>query len=248
MVGYKSMSRKFSRTFKVVIMAHAVLLLLIFSRSGIARLLEPEPELVIPVEFVVDVSPAMPDVDDVLPDIPEPDPMPETIPEPAPIPEPQAVPEPDPKPKPEPPKPKPPKRKQIEVSKKRITRSSNSNRPKKNLLSEAEIKKLLAQGARAGDYTSIPDEDTRCLAMIKRTLDAVWDPPSAEAAGDSIAVLQLKLSGNGRISSGKLFRKSGNAALDSSVSSIVGNVQKITGLTPDFIRRHPSVTISFCVD
>jgi len=237
------MGRRFSKTFKVVAIVHAVLLLLIFSRSGIVRLLESEPELVIPVEFVVDVSPAMPDVGDVLPDIPEPEPIPETIPEP-----PAPIPEPDPAPNTEPPKPKPPKRKKIKVSNKRITRSSNSNRPKQTRLSAAEIKKLLAQGARPGDYTSVPDENARCLAMIKKTLDAVWDQPSAEAAGDSVAVLQIKLSGNGRVSGGKLTRKSGNAALDNSVLRIAGNVRRIPGLTPNFIRRHPSVTISFTVD
>ena len=231
------MSRQFSRTLKFVVIVHAVLFLLLFSRSGIARLLEPKPELIIPVEFVVDVSPAMPDISDVLPDIPEPEPIPESIPEP--IPEPQAVPE----PRPDPPKPKPPKRKKIEISRKRVNRGSKQKR-----LSEAEIKKLLDMGALAGDHTSIPDEDSRCMAIIKRKLDSVWDQPSAEAAGDSIAVLQLKFTGDGRISSGKLYRKSGNIVLDSSVSSIVGNVQRIHGLTPNFIRRHPSVTISFSVD
>jgi outer membrane biosynthesis protein TonB len=238
------MSRQFSRTLKVVIIVHAVLLLLVFSRSGIARLFEPEPELIIPVEFVVDVSPAMPDINDVIPDVTEfePEPILEPIPDPEPeaIPEPQAVLEPKPEPKP-----KPPKRKKIKISK---TRVNSSNASKQKRLSAAEIKKLLDKGARAGDHTSIPDEDARCMDIIKRTLDSVWDQPSSEAAGDSIAVLQLKFSGNSRISSGKLYRKSGNVALDSSVSRITQNIQHINGLTPDFIRRHPSVTISFSVD
>ena len=232
------MGRQFSRTLKVVIIVHAVLLLLVFSRSGIARLFEPEPELIIPVEFVVDVSPAISDISDVMPDIPEFEPEP--IPEPNTIPEPQAVSESKPEPKP-----KPFKRKKIKISHTPVNRSNSS---KQKCLSEAEIKKLLDKGALAGDHTSIPDEDARCMDIIKRTLTAVWDQPSSEVAGDSIAVLQLKFSTDSRISSGKLYRKSGNAALDSSVARITENIQKINGLTPDFIRRHPSVTISFSVD
>lgn len=236
------MSRQFSKTFKAVLIVHLVILLLVFSRSGIARLLEPKPELVTPVEFVVDVSPDMPDVSKVLPDLHEPAPEPEPIAEPDPIPEPQVVPKPDPKP---PVVHKHRKRKKIKISHTRITRS---NKPNHNRLSQAAINKLLAQGALAGDHTSIPDKDSRCLAIIKRTLDSVWDQPSAEAVGNSVAVLQINLASNGRVSNGKLSRRSGNAALDSSVLSIVDNVNRITGLTPDFIRRHPSVTISFTVD
>ena len=118
----------------------------------------------------------------------------------------------------------------------------------KNPLSKAEIQKLLDMGAKAGDYTSVPDEDARCLSVIKNTLHTVWDQPAAEDVGDAVAVLQIKLSAGGNVSGGRLHRKSGNAALDSSVLRIAGNIRRIHGLTPDFIRRHPSVTISFSVD
>ena len=217
------MSEQFSKTFRVVTGVHV-------------GLFEPEPDTIIPVEFVVDVTPPMPDVDELLPPVAEPEP--EVLPEPDP---PATIPEPDPAP----PKPKP--RKKIEVSKKRITRSNAPKTPKRNKLSEEEIRKLLAAGAKAGDHTSIPDEDQRCFALIKNTLHAVWDQPKAEAVGDAEAGLRITLEPGGRIRSSKLHRKSGNPVLDASVQHVGDTVQRIHGLSADFIRRHPTLTITFCV-
>jgi len=86
------------------------------------------------------------------------------------------------------------------------------------------------------------------MAVIKNTLHAVWEQPNSEDVGDAVAVLQLKLGRNGSVSGARLSRKSGNAALDRSVLDIINSVRYIRGLTPEFIRRHPTVTISFTVD
>jgi outer membrane biosynthesis protein TonB len=154
------------------------------------------------------------------------------------------VPEPAPPKVPDPPKPKKRPKHKIKISHERV----GHVRPKHNPLSRAEIQKLLDAGAKAGNHTSVPGEDDRCKAVIKSTLYAVWEQPNAEDVGDAVAVLEIKLGRNGSVSGGRLSRKSGNAALDSSVLSIAGSVRHIRGLTPDFIRRHPSVTISFTVD
>ena len=228
------MSQQFSRTLKVVTGVHVGLILLLLFHSGVVRLFEPKPDLIVPVEFVVDVTPPMPDVDELLPPVAEPEPEPEPEP-PATIPEPT----------PAPPKPKP--RKKIEVSRKKITRTSGQKKPQKNPLSQEEIQKLLDLGAKPSDHTSVPDEDSRCYALIKNTLHAVWDQPNAEAAGAAKAELQITLEPGGRIRSSKLSRRSGNPTLDTSVQRVADSVQRIHGLSADFIRRHPSVTISFSV-
>jgi outer membrane biosynthesis protein TonB len=228
------MSQQFSRTLKVVTGLHVGIVLMLLFHSGIVRLFEPKPEMIIPVEFVVDVTPPMPDVNELLPPVAEPEPEPE--------PEPPAI---IPEPTPAPPKPKP--HKKIEVSRKKITRSNAPKKPKRNTLTEEEIRKLLAAGAKPSDHTSIPDEDQRCMALIRNTLHAVWDEPTAEAAGSAETELRITLDPGGHIRSSKLHRRSGNVALDSSVQRVADSVQRIHGLSADFIRRHPTVTISFSV-
>jgi hypothetical protein len=146
--------------------------------------------------------------------------------------------------KPPPPKPRKKKKHKIKISKERVGRKKYKSNP----LSRSDIQKLLGKGAKAGTYTSVPDEDERCKGIIKNALYAVWEQPHSEDVGDAVAVLELKLGRNGSVSGGRLSRKSGNAALDRSVLSIADSVRYIRGLTPDFIRRHPSVTISFTVD
>lgn len=230
------MSQPFSRTLKVVTGLHVGIVLILLFHSGVVSLFEPKPEMVIPVEFVVDVTPPMPDVDELLPPVAEPKPEPEPEP-PATIPEPT----------PAPPKPNPKPRKKIEVSRKKITRSNAPKKPKRNTLTEEEIRKLLAAGAKPSDHTSIPDEDQRCMALIRNTLHAVWDEPTAEAAGGAETELRITLEPGGRIRSSKLHRRSGNVSLDSSVQRVADSVQRIHGLSADFIRRHSTVTISFSV-
>lgn len=235
-----------TKTFKVVAGAHIGIVVVAFFHSGVVHLFEPKPEITHTIEFVVDVTPPMPDVGEVLPDIPEPEftppaPIPEPIP--APIPEPIPVPAPAPEPPPKP-KPRPP----IEVSRKKVRRSDAPKRAKQKQLSEAEIQKLLAQGATAGDYTSIPDEDSRCLALIQKTLYAAWVQPSSEAAGGAVALLNVAFDPSGRVRSCKLQSPSGSAALDASVQQMAQSMTRIHGLTPDFVRRHATVSVSFTVE
>ncbi len=226
------MSRQFNRTAKIVTGIHVGIVFVLFFHSGIMRLIEPKPEVMVPIEFVVDTTPPMPDVSELLP--PEPEPEPEILPPPVP----QAIPEPAPTPK--------PKRK-IEKGR-RIKRNNAPESPPKKKLSAEEIQKLLDMGAKPSDHTSIPDEDTRCLAIIRDVLHSAWQQPSAEAAGDSIAVLRIKLGRDGSVRSSDLQKPSGNPALDSSVRDVGNAVKRIHGLTSGFIGRHPSVTVSFTVD
>ncbi len=230
-----------SKTFKVVAGVHIGLVAVLFFHSGVKQLFEPKPEIISPIEFVVDATPLMSDVSEVFPGIPEPEPVATPIPEPiaAPVPEPTPVAKPAPKPKP---------RKPIEISRRKVSRSGDPKPPPQKTLSEAEIRKLLAEGAKAGDYTSIPDEDSRCLALIQQTLYTAWVQPSSEAVGDAVAVLRVSFDPDGRVRSCELEGQSGSAALDASVLQIANSIQRIHGLTSDFIRHHASVTVSFKVE
>ena len=232
------MERSQKKVFKIVLGAHIAVLGLLCSGGLISHLLQPKPEVVIPVEFVVDTRPQMPDPADALPQLDEPEPEPPAEPE-------VVIPEPKPEPvKPKPKKPKKSKRKRpkIEISHKRV------GSPRPNPLTEAQIRKLLDSGAVAGDHTSIPDEDARCMAAIKNTLYALWDQPSLAVAGNASAAMRLRLGSDGVVRSAVVYRKSGNAELDNSVMAVAGSIKKIRGLTAGFLRRHPNVTISFKVE
>ncbi len=219
--------------FRMVAGVHVAALLLLLSWGCVSRWLAPTPPLAIPVEFIVDVTPSAPGHDAPSFSEPEPEPPPSDR-----IPEPTIVP-PPPKPKPERPK--------IEVSRKPVVRTVGESAPRPNPLTEEDIRKLLAAGATAGDRTLIPDEDSRGLALIKTTLDALWQKPSKAAAGDAEAFLRLWIEADGRVGKTELTRRSGNPELDASVDAVGRQVRRIHGLSSDFIHRRSPVTVAFTV-
>jgi len=229
------------RVFKTVAGLHLVVLLMLLSWGCVERWFAPKPIIAVPVEFIVDVTPLLDSsMTDALPEPePEPEPEPDAIPD--------LVPEqtkPDP-PKPKPPEPpKPPKPKFVRGE--RIVRETGAPKPKPGpTLTAEEIGRLLAEGATPGTYTSIPDENSRSLALIKKTLDALWQKPSKAAAGDAEAFLRVWIEADGRVSRTELSRRSGNAALDESVEAVGRQIQRFPGLPADFIRRRSPVTIAF---
>lgn len=227
------------RVFRAVAGIHLALLAVLMAWGCVSRWLRPAPLPAIPVEFIVDVTPSMPEAVPENPSTPEPAREPAREPESTPIPD--LVPEP-----PKPAKPKPDKPR-IEVSKTRVMRTVGAPAPKVNPLSEEEIRRLLAEGATAGDRTSIPDEDSRGLALIKTTLDTLWIKPSKAAAGDAEAFLRIWIEPDGRIGKAEISRRSGNPELDASVEEVGRQVRRIHGLQPDFIRRRSPVTVAFTV-
>jgi len=121
-------------------------------------------------------------------------------------------------------------------------------RPEREPMTEEEIRKLLAQGAKLSDHTSVPDEDTRCFELVRRALYGAWDQPAAAEAGNARAEVALRLGAGGRVVSRDIVKSSGNSVLDASVKVALNAVERITGLTAGFMERHKVVTISFRVE
>ncbi len=190
--------------------------------------------LVMPVEFLVAVPAAVETAG----------PAPVVIPKPAPPPEPAPV----PRPVAEPPRPRP--RPPVERSTTRITRTPDSRpaAPVTPTLSEEEIRRLLAEGARPSDRTVDPGVDARMRELIRRTLYNAWTQPSREDAGNAEVVIEIRLASNGAISGHSVARSSGNAMLDQSVVRAVQSVSRIDGLVSDFAARNPSIRIAFRVE
>ncbi len=216
------------KIFQGVAAVHAALLFVFLSWGCVSRWFVPKPTVLVPVEFIVDVTPVAANVSEPTVTESVPESLPDQIPEPV-------------------PQKKPQERPAIEVSRKRVVRNVDAPVSRPNPLTEAEIRKLLAEGADPGDRTSIPDEDTRALALIKTALDALWQKPSKAAAGDAETFLRLWIESDGRIGKTELSRRSGSPDLDASVEAVAGKVRHIYGLSSDFISRRSPVTVSFTV-
>ncbi len=233
------------KTCRWVAGTHVALLLLFGAVALVRPWFQAEAELIIPVEFMVDVRPLETAVA-----IAEPVPEPVAVPEPPAVPVPEPVPDPIPDPAPVPvtePEPPRPRRPPIEPSRQRVIRVTGAEAPPTPTLSPAEIERLLAEGARPSDRTVVPGEDQRMMARIRDLLHAAWVEPSAAEAGGREAVLTLTLDASGRIVSGGVTKASGSEPLDASVRDVLARVREIPGVSADFVRRYPQIHVAFQV-
>ncbi len=196
------------------------------------------------------------------PEPPEPV-KPDPVPEPPP-PVPDAPPMPDPIPeikKPEPPKKpeqkKPEKKKETPKEKPKPTKkpvtiktgkrvgpvTTGKKNPKKaaterKIFTDAEIAKMLGQGARAGSTNQIPkDEASRCCGNIIRQLEEACSQYGLESSPTGRSpVLTLKFDSNGGIRSVRIKTTSGDSRFDGEVLQAVRNVRRITGLSQTFLK------------
>jgi len=220
------MNRRFGYYFKLVALAHVLIVIVFLLASGWRRFFRPESHVMLPIEFRVEV-PAQKEVIE---------------PPPAPAPEPEPVREPE-----LPPKPGPRRRKPIQRSTTRITRQSD-DRPPGKTLTEKEIRKLLDRVVKPGNHAVLPDKDAICLEKVRRALHDAWVQPSSEEAGDAVARASITFADDGRITARRLAQGSGNATLDASVMYALNAVSRIDGLTKDFLSRHKVVTVAFKVE
>ncbi len=226
----------------MVAIVHVVLFVACLVVPGCLRFFQKKELPSIPVEFLVDTRPPAPDSADAI--IPEPEPV---APEPEPVaPEPEPI-VPDPEPVvPEPAPPKAPRKRPPIVKGPRVVRQPSQ--PAKPRLTQAEIDRLLAEGAKPSDTTSVPDEADRGTALIRNEFHTAWQQPSYEAAGGRDVLLVVSFSANGTVTDFRLREKSGSDLLDRSVLDAARSVPRVYGLTAGFIARHPEVTIRFHVD
>lgn len=113
-------------------------------------------------------------------------------------------------------------------------------------LSEEEIRKRLALGAKGGPANISPDAMQMSLLKIKNTLYAAWKRPAAEYNTGRPAVVKIRIGASGIILDCTLTSSSTNATFDQSVSDAVAAVGKFDGLTKDFINAYADgVTVKF---
>ncbi len=115
-------------------------------------------------------------------------------------------------------------------------------------LSAEEIQRMLRMGAKAGTRNIIPDEDVMMLMKIKETFYDAWAQPPAAAAGNAEVLVQVRFKTDGSVLGFSIVKKSGLAEMDESVRRAVDSVNRVYGLSPTFLSRKSSITISFKVE
>ena len=233
---------------------------------------EGPKEEIVPVEFMVVTEANAADVlaeapnDAVAPEeepppAPKPDPKPEPIPDPEPMPPPpKAEPKPEPKPKAEPPK-KPEKprwkaasAKDIKISTKRVgpvtTGKKDTRRAAtEKALSAAEIRRLLAAGARAGNRNQVPaNEASRCYGVIRRAFREACANTLEGSPTGRAPVLRVTFGPGGAVRGIALGESSGDRGFDAQVLAACRKVRRVAGLSAKFLQDYPNVSIRVDVE
>lgn len=230
-------------------------------------------ETVIPIDLTVVVNENLEGEENEPPPLSKPEPEPPKPPEPPPPPPPkveekvEAVEEVVEK-KPDPPKekPKPPEKTKEELMKERMekmrqsakvvktpvkievkNKPSGNGRTERQTMSEAEIRMLLDQGYKPGTTTQLAaNEEQRCISLIREAFYAKWVRP---AWNDTLKemLLEVQFDLNGRVKGYRLTKSSGDSAADATVRQAASLVNTVHGLSTDFLRQNPTVTIRFKV-
>ena len=179
---------------------------------------------------------------------------------------PEKKPEPEKKPDPPKEKPKPPEKTREELMKERMekmrqsakvvktpvkievkNKPSGNGRTEKQNMTQAEIEKLLNQGYRPGTATQLAaDESQRCISLIREAFYARWNrPPWTSELKEMLLEVQFDM--NGRVKGYRLAKSSGDPKADATVTQAASLVHMVSGLSTDFLRANPQITIRFKV-
>lgn len=86
------------------------------------------------------------------------------------------------------------------------------------------------------------------LAMVWQAFYDAWDQPSYTDAGDAVASVTIELALDGAVTDRTLTKSSGNKTLDDSVMRAAASVQRIPGLSRDFIAENSRIIVQFKVE
>lgn len=227
------MDSPFVRSLKVSTILHFVVVLLLIVAPAIynRRLQKQRKEIVTFVDFTVALPEQPPTVTPVK-DIRPPEP---------------------PKPKVEPPKrdvpetvkPKP----KIERSTNRVVRTAP--KPATPPLSQEEIKKLLAAGARISDRTSIPadlESGMWYYATVRQIMYDAWPQPGASVPAGTTARVEIRVMRDGTVVRRTLAGPSGNNVMDQSVMRAVEAVPKLPPLPAAWNGPWRDISIEFVLE
>ena len=218
---------------KRVVIAHLVVIGLALLIPLVSGLFKPKPPETIAINLAVGAPPT---------EAPDPQPTPPEVTPQPPDPPPR---EPDPPPPPREPEPRP-RNPVIKQNGRRVT--IDRQRPKPNVPNVDDALRDLTE-VRPDQLSTGPVTDESAeYAKIYQAMMAGWIRPVRDETGKVVAQLTIRLGAGGAIVGSQLSRPSGNAQMDASVRAVPARVGRIPGLSSEFIRKHPSITIDYVHD
>lgn len=228
------MNSRFMRYLKIVTAVHVGILFLLCVVPGFRALFKKKPDIMIPVQFLVQTGGAEQERDVEVQQEKEKKKKDPTVE--------KKKKEPDPIEK---------KQKLLkpEEIKKSNVRTVKGKKKQTKTLSPEEIAKRLAAGAIEGDRNTMPNDEERCLAIVHRALYDAWIQPGREEAGDAVTGIEIRFAADGSVAGRKIVNPSGNDIMDSSTMQAASAVKRIPGLSAGFLERHKfSIVIFFKVE
>ena len=111
-------------------------------------------------------------------------------------------------------------------------------------LSQAEIMKALAAGAKFGASNQLAQsEEQRCVSLISRRFYECWTDFNWSENLRPV-LLAVRFGGGGKILGYRIVQSSGDAKVDQSVLAAAKRADHVSGLSADFLKKYPEVTIS----
>ena len=111
-------------------------------------------------------------------------------------------------------------------------------------LSQAEIMKALAAGAKFGASNQLASsEEQRCVSLISRRFYECWTDFNWSENLRPV-LLAVRFGGGGKILGYRIVQSSGDAKVDQSVLAAAKRADHVAGLSADFLKKYPEVTIS----
>ena len=226
------MQSRFRHNLKISAIVHGILLLALIIAPLIFnwRIRKKRKEII----TFVDLTIPMPEIPSPTPEVKSPEP-------PKPAPEP-------PKPKTDIPEPEKKPKHVVQKSEKKVKRPPPP-KPKTPQLSQEEIRKLLAAGAKISDRLSVPTDEFPAAwyyALVRQTMYEAWSQPSSLAGRSGLtAEVTIRVQRDGRILSREMTRSSGNPVMDDSVMKAVQAVTQLRPLPPQFPGASHEITIEF---
>ncbi len=220
------MGSNFLRCFGIVAAVHAGIVLVMLAFGAIKGLFKDKSPDSVPITFMQ--APAVAE---------EPAHFVESEPEPAGETEPEPPPQKDPEPVET-----QPKRTPVEVSDRIVERALEQQQTPR--ITEDRIREALSEGV-SQTRPVTDDRDRLYQELIRRRFHEAWAQPGAEETEGLIVKARISLGAGGRVTAARLVNGSGNPAMDRSVSDALESVDRIEGLSEEFVERNKNVTIAF---
>ena len=111
-------------------------------------------------------------------------------------------------------------------------------------LSQADIMKALAAGAKFGASNQLAaNEEQRCVSLISRRFYECWTDFNWSENLRPV-LLAVKFGGGGKILGYRIVQSSGDAKVDQSVLAAAKRADHVSGLSAEFLKKYPEITIS----